>query len=163
MMGSTIATGESRELRPLTPKEQVFVELYVSGEQGRASARKAGYTGTDGAIDVTVSRLLRRAPVRAAIRLACEAKARATAGTIMSREERELWLSNVVRASGEFAKAELPQRIRAAELLARMNGDFATVLIPGRMNAPAPEEPPPIEGEGREVSVVNIYLPENGR
>lgn len=57
----------------LNPRRHAFVHHYTAGAEGvrgngRESARAAGFTGADGSLDVTASRLLRDAKVAAAIR-----------------------------------------------------------------------------------------------
>jgi len=100
---------------PLTAKQQAFVEAYAGNATD--AARRAGYTGTDHALEVTGSRLLRNAEVTAAI---ASRQAPAKAARIATRAERqEFWTSVAFDESQKMS-----DRLRAAELLGKSNADF---------------------------------------
>lgn len=154
-MSAAVATtvmvaGDAHRLpRPpkLTAKQQRFVTSYAATGNGARSAREAGYRGTDASLRVQGARLLSNANVRAAIgRLA----ARDEATKIASREERLVFLTRVVRGEeveevptkdGLVQSApRLKERIRAAELIARMNGelvDKAQIRLSGHLTLEA--------------------------
>lgn len=152
---------DAQTLRALTRKETAFVEAYCGGANQTQAARIAGYGGSDAVLGSKASGIIRRPHVRAAIRAYFAQREQAS---VMSRDERERMLSEIARASGEFKGTSIAFRVRALELLARMNGDFATVLLPPRQPAtqlPAEGDRPAIEGEL--APVVTFYIPENGR
>jgi phage terminase small subunit len=99
----------------LTPKQQAFVEAFAGNATD--AARIAGYGGSDVALAVTGSRLLRTAKVRAAIDAR---QAPMTVKRIATREERQaFWTETMCNP-----KLELAQRLRASELLGKSNADF---------------------------------------
>lgn len=98
----------------LNPKQRAFVEAYVGNATD--AARKAGYTGTSHALEVTGSRLLRHAEVAAAIEAR---RAKASDGRIASREERQAFWSEVLRTHDD-----IHARLRASELLGKSEADF---------------------------------------
>lgn len=140
----------------LTEKQRRFVEAYLGKALGNATAaaRLAGYSGDDATLNVTASRMLRNAKVVAAVEKARRPRTRAA---VADREEREAWLSALMRgeitstkldANGEPVEVPAPMsdRVKANEILGKMNGDFL---------------------ERREVEmtakVVRVVMPTNGR
>lgn len=99
----------------LNARQQAFVESYTGNATD--AARKAGYTGTDEALAVTGSRLLRNPKVREAL----EARqARATKRRIATLDEMQAWWT----ASMEDTTLEMPARLKASELLGRSMAAF---------------------------------------
>lgn len=142
--------------KSLTPKRQAFVDAYTGPAQGNATeaARMAGYAkpGQEG------HRLLKNAEVAAAVqKVALEQRSRA----IADREERQTFLTSVMR--GEVGRIEVEDeegnvlvesprardRIRAAELLGKMQGDFVEQMQ--------------VEHSGQVAGQVVFYVPDNGR
>lgn len=118
------------ERRKLTPKRQRFVEAYTGEAMGNATeaARIAGYAKPH----PEGSRLLRIATVAEAVAKASRATQSAA---IATREERQAMLTRIMRgdepevrydAVGEpiEAQAAMRDRIKALELLGKMQGDF---------------------------------------
>ena len=72
----------------MNDRERRFVELWVADPEhnGTAAARAAGYTGTDPALAVTASRLLKKAKVAAYI-----ADLRREALERMAAERKQVW------------------------------------------------------------------------
>lgn len=107
--------------RGLTVKQRLFVEAYTGPARGNATeaARIAGYKGNDVTLAVVGSENLRKPQVCDAIQ-----KAAPKVEPVADREERMAWLSAIVRGEGEYATASLSDRMRAAEMLAKMTGDF---------------------------------------
>lgn len=105
----------------LTPKRRAFVEAYTGEARGNAleAARMAGYKAPhpEGA------RLLQNATVAAAIR---EATVQVRQEAIATREERQTMLTRVMLGI-ELDRGDEPamrDRLRALELLGKMQGDF---------------------------------------
>ncbi|MCA9644748.1 MAG: terminase small subunit [Myxococcales bacterium] len=107
--------------RGLTQKQRLFVEAYVGPAKGNATeaARIAGYSGSDAVLAVTAHGNLNNPKISDAIQ-----KAAPKVEPVADREERMAWLSAIVRGEGEYATASLSDRMRAAEMLAKMTGDF---------------------------------------
>jgi phage terminase small subunit len=125
----------------LTEKQRRFVEAYMGQAKGNATeaARLAGYSGTPHALEVTASRLLRNAEVRAVLAHLAE---QTTQDAIATAEECHSALTSILRKSdNEFA------RIKAIERLSKMRGYEAV-------------EKQEIKHEG---AMVRIVLPDNGR
>ena len=99
----------------LTPKQQAFVDAYTGN--GTDAARAAGYTGTDGALAVSASKLLKLPKVREAIDAR---RARENSGLIASRAERQEFWTKVMKAE----ESEMRDRLKASELLGRSEADF---------------------------------------
>lgn len=122
---------ETRE-DELTELQARFVECYLGEANGNATlaAKLAGYQGSDKALAVTASRLLRSAKVRRFLakvskgEVGRQGKAAAAsvelAVAIATHDERRAWLSGVMRDP----KVAMRDRLRAAELLAKIEGDF---------------------------------------
>lgn len=53
--------------KPLSPKQRAFIEHYVRSFNALASARAAGYTGSDATLGVQGARLLKNVNVKAAV------------------------------------------------------------------------------------------------
>lgn len=120
--------------RELNARQEKFCRLVAGGKSAGQAYRKAGYA--PGAADQCGSRLMKIAKVRK--RLAELAK-RTEAAADMERAEMVRWLARVVRGTGledgvaQLAEKELPDggkmverrgpdRLRAAERLAKMCG-----------------------------------------
>ena len=123
----------------LNEKQKRFVEAYLgdAGLNATEAARQAGYSPHSAGVQGCA--LLKNPKVKAAIAAGRKPREKAA---IISRERREELLS-------EFAndtRAQKKDRIKAIEVLGKMNGDFT---------------------EKREVEVtgaqVTLYIPDNGR
>lgn len=102
----------------LTEKQRKFVEAYIGEAKGNATqaARLAGYSGDDGALAVRGSENVRKSKIRQAIneRLNdCE--------LVASREAIQELFARYIFGLEEAAPKE---RIRAAELMAKLHGMF---------------------------------------
>lgn len=102
--------------RRLTLKQEKFVHEYSKCGNGIQAARAAGYNGSDGSLAVIASNALKLPNVSAAL---AKLRAAAVKATIASREERLEILTSFVRSAAEETK----DRIKAAELIAKMQGD----------------------------------------
>lgn len=107
-MGSTTS-------RELTEKERAFVEFFVGAAQGNATeaARMAKYANPD----ANGARVMARDGVRQAI---LDARKPTTLRRIMDKERRQELLSTIAESTTEETK----DRIKAIEVLGRMQGDF---------------------------------------
>ncbi len=119
----------------LTEKQRRFVEAYTGPAMGNATeaARMAGYADPD----ANAHRLISHDGIRREIE---KARAPTTHRAILTREERQEILSELGRGAEKES-----DRIRAVEVLGKMQGDFI---------------------ERHEVAVsgqVQVYLPDNGR
>ena len=140
----------------LTEKQRRFVEAYIGKAQGNATeaARQAGYKGNEVTLSSVGAENLRKPQIAAAIE---KARRPRTRKAIADREEREAWLSALMRgeltttkldAEGNAVEVSAPMsdRVKANEILGKMNGDFI---------------------ERREVDVsarvVRVKMPDNGR
>lgn len=126
----------------LTPKERLFCEAYAGAANGvgKTAAELAGYKGTDGSIRVKASVLLSKPHIQAELE---RLRASVTTKAAATREERQEFLTRMMRNE----KASTKDRIKACEVLGRMQGDFI---------------------EKREHSIngaaqVLLYVPNNGR
>lgn len=108
-------------LDSLPPKRRAFVEAYCgeAAGNGAEAARIAGYKSPR----TQASRLLTFDNVARAI---AEHAQKATRAAIATAEERQEWLSDVVRGlvDDRDGPASLRDRMKALELLCRMRGDF---------------------------------------
>ena len=95
---------------PLNPRQQRFVELYLSGLPASQAYRQAGYTATGNAAEVNAARLLRNAQVAAEIGRAAE-RQELTVDWVLGRLKAEA----VDRGEGSSHSA----RVRAIELLGK--------------------------------------------
>ena len=115
----------------LTLKQARFVERYLVHANATQAAREAAYSGSDATLAVTGSRLLKNDKVGAAIR---RGRKRETKRNVMDRDEREDLFTAIARGEGtavaltRLGPVELPpdfkERMRAAELLGKMHGDY---------------------------------------
>lgn len=105
----------------LTEKQRRFVEAYTGAAEGNATeaARMAGYSGDGGTLAVTATRTLRVAKVAEAI---AEATEPVRSAAIMDRKERQELLTTIARGGDPEAKPS--DRLRAIEVLGKMQGDF---------------------------------------
>lgn len=124
--------------RKLTPKQQAFVDAFnMNGGNATAAARAAGYAypekaGYDLTRNKTVQQALGRAPTGTPSKLNELAPAHALA----TSDARKRWLMEVI--SGEQSiraihpvtgeeverRANWPQRLKAMEMLLKVNGEF---------------------------------------
>jgi phage terminase small subunit len=106
-------------MQELTEKQRRFVEAYVGEAQGNATraAKLAGYSGKDDALAVRGAEVVRNRKVQLAIE---EARASVTSEAIATREERQTFLTRTMRDEG----IEPKDRIKACEVLGKMQGDF---------------------------------------
>lgn len=103
----------------LNPRQRAFVAAYAG--DGAAAARAAGYA--PGVAKTTAYKLLRHPEIAVAIRSKDEAMiaaATARAPDVLTRQERQKFLSDVIRD----VDAEMKDRLKALELLGRSEGDF---------------------------------------
>lgn len=111
----------SEALASLPPKRRAFVEAFCGAANGNATeaARMAGYKSPD----PEGSRLLGNARVADAI---AEIREKVSARAISTAEERQAWLSDVVKGlvDDRDGPASLRDRMKALELLCRMRGEF---------------------------------------
>lgn len=105
----------AREPGVLTERQQRFVEAYAVTGNAAESARRAGYKCPD----PEGKRLLRNAPIVAALSKLTEKRKNSA---IADREERSQFLTKVVR--GKMKDADMKDRLKASELLSKMQGDF---------------------------------------
>lgn len=119
--------------RGLTVKQRLFVEAYVGPAKGNAAdaARRAGYKGDNAQLaSIGQENLTKPHIANAVLDMAPRIE------PVADREERMAWLSSIVRGEGEYAVASLSDRMRAAEMLAKMMGDFIQRHeIKGELNA----------------------------
>jgi phage terminase small subunit len=103
--------------RPLPLKRQRFVDAFVGEFSGNAAgaARKAGYS--ERSAKAIGQQLLTFADVKAAI---AKARAPETDAAIATRSDRQAFLTKVMNDAKEKTK----DRLKACEVLGRMNGDF---------------------------------------
>jgi phage terminase small subunit len=99
----------------LTEHQRRFVEAYAATGSGVEAARAAGYKGRW--LKTTATRLLKAPDVVAALEEHTRERA---AANVASRQERLERLTTILRDTG----AEFRDRIKAAELMARMCGDL---------------------------------------
>lgn len=123
----------SRDEHGLTPKQRAFVEAYTGPSAGNATdaARRAGYTGSAATLAVTGTRALKIPKIRAAIDAIVE---QTRSRAVMDRRERVELLTSIARGEvDDWAdmedgpgprRAKLKDRIRAIELLGKMDGDY---------------------------------------
>ncbi len=109
--------GKVESIRRLTEKQRRFVEAYLGEANGNATeaAVIAGYEGSRKNVRIIASRNLALPNVRIAIDERTKDD-----GSIASREERQAFLSRVMRTE----HSKMGDRLKAAELLSRMHGDF---------------------------------------
>lgn len=105
--------------RELTERQRRFVEAYCGEAQGNATraAKLAGYSGKDDALAVRGAEIVRNRKVQQAIEAA---RASVTSEAIATREERQTFLSQTMR-DGDVERKD---RLKACELLGKMQGDF---------------------------------------
>ena len=99
----------------LKPSELKFVQYY----EGNATEalRKAGHKGTDGALAVTATRMLKKAKIQDALERRIQRK---DTSNIASREQRQSFWTEVMNDS----KGEMRDRLKASELLGKSQADF---------------------------------------
>lgn len=107
---------ETSKQRPLTPRQQRFVEEYMVDLNASAAARRAGYTGEPNTIG---PRLLANVSVAAAISAAKAQRSERTGVTVARVLDDLQRLQRSAEGAGEFAPA-----VKATELLGRHVGAF---------------------------------------
>jgi len=113
---------------PVPERMRKFVAAYMETGNATEAARRAGYgNGTDSACAVAGSELLRKPKVKELIE---KAQQKLESKSIASREERLQILSELVRGNLEARPGE---RIRAADLISKMNGEQ---IINNRISGP---------------------------
>lgn len=107
--------------RPLSERERRWVEAFMGEAAGNATkaARLAGYRGNAATLATQGRRLLRKAQIQEAIKLRV-----AEDPAIATRQERQAFWTRVMLGRDEFKKARLADRLKAAELLGKSQGDF---------------------------------------
>lgn len=122
----------------LTPKQRIWAEHYAATGNGTAAARTAGYKGSETVLAATAVDNLRKPKVAAYLATLTEP---ARENRIASAEERQEFLTAVIRgevkdiATGgkdlDYIETPTPvaERVKAAELLAKMRGDLAPVKL----------------------------------
>jgi len=101
----------------LNARQAAFVRAYVETGNATEAARRAGYTGTAHALEVTGSRLLRNAAVAAEVVKHAKKAEKASIATV--EELHEFW-TTLMRDDG----AEMRDRLKASELRAKAAGVF---------------------------------------
>lgn len=105
----------------LTKRQAAFVAAYDGPGSGVRAARAAGYAGDDSALAVVASKLLALAKVVAAIKARGEDDLpRVARELIADRSERQALWTAILRNPSE----KTGDRLKAAELLGRSEGDF---------------------------------------
>lgn len=120
--------------RKLTEKQRRFVEAYMGEAAGNATeaARLAGYRGNDATLAAVGAENLKKPLIREAI----DSRV-ASSPLVATREERQQFYTRVmlgeeqdvrVTATGEEIRTypSLKERMKAAELLGKTQGDFLT-------------------------------------
>jgi phage terminase small subunit len=109
--------GKAVRIRALTEKQEKFVEAYLGEANGNGTkaAKLAGYQGDAHALGVIAATTLKKRNVRIAI----DSRTK-NDGSIASREERQAFLTRVMRTE----HGKMHERLKAVELLCRMHGDF---------------------------------------
>lgn len=104
-------------LKPAQIRRKAFAEYIAQGKNGTEAAKLAGFTGTQHALEVTASRLLRHAEVQELITTAAE---KASKRRVLTAEERRELLT--LWATQAEEPAELRDRIAALKELNAMDG-----------------------------------------
>jgi len=107
--------GNSPLLRPLSPREQRFVQFF-DGNATR-TAKRAGYSPRTAASQG--SRLLRKVNIRKAI----EERTKADPA-VWAREDLQAWWTAVTSGTSPHKRAALRDRLKASELLGRSQAVF---------------------------------------
>lgn len=100
----------------MTPKQKAFAEFYAQSGNGTDAARKAGYAQPQ----VECSRLLE---IDSVVEYLATLTQDATDNRIATAVERQIFLTEVIRGTIQD-EAKLSERLKACELLGRMQGDF---------------------------------------
>jgi len=109
--------GKAIRIQELTVKQKKFVEAYLGKANGNGTnaAEIAGYEGDRKTLGIIASSNLKKPNVR----LAIDERTKDD-GSIASREERQAFLTRVMRTE----HGKMGERLKATELLCRMHGDF---------------------------------------
>lgn len=105
--------------RPLSPKQQAFVEHYAACGNATEAAKAAGYS--EKYARQNTPKLLQNTTVQAALTALTEKAASERIATAIERQE--FWTA-VMRAD-EGYEAEMKDRLKASELLGKAQTDFA--------------------------------------
>lgn len=103
----------------LTPKQQRFVDVWDGN--GTEAARKAGYKGNDNTLCSVGKENLRKPHILQAIK---DREAKRRSSLIATREERQQFWTAVLRDEIGDEPQDIKDRLRAAELLGKSEGDF---------------------------------------
>lgn len=103
----------------LTEKQRKFVEAYLGEAEGNATraAELAGYKGDENTLSTVGSENIRKPKIRKAIRERVESDP-----LVADRKERQAFWTAVLR--GEEGDATLKDRLTAAKMLGKSQGDF---------------------------------------
>lgn len=132
-------------------RRRAFAEHVAAGKSATEAARLVGYKGTKHAVEVTGSRLLKHAEVRAVIE---EARKASTSDRVATATQLKEFWTDVANGKvlDQGGPAKLSDRIRAAELLGKVQGLFVEVVkndgkleITVRRGGDAPAALPPKE------------------
>jgi hypothetical protein len=109
--------GKAIRIQELTVKQKKFVEAYLGRANGNGTdaAEMAGYEGDRKTLGIIASTNLKKPNIRIAIDERTKDD-----GSIASREERQAFLTRVMRTE----HGKMGERLKATELLCRMHGDF---------------------------------------
>jgi phage terminase small subunit len=107
------------KMKKLTPKQQKFAEFYAESGKGSESVRKAGYAHKNA--DIEAVRLLANPSVVDYLSSLTHAQ---THNRIANAIERQEFWTYVMR-SNEF---KIEARLKASEILAKVQGDFVDKL-----------------------------------
>lgn len=99
----------------LTMKQRMFVELYVGN--GTEAAKQAGYSGSSATLAQIASENLKNPMIRELIDQRIEQKVEVI---VADRTERMSFWTSIMKSS-DF---EVRDRLKASELLAKVEGDF---------------------------------------
>lgn len=103
----------------LNLRQRKFAAAYARLGNATQAAIEAGYSAkTAGQAG---ERLLKKAEIQAKLKNLFEP---AQAEAIATAAERQMFFTQIMRGEGKFAGAELRDRMKAAELLGKMQGDF---------------------------------------
>jgi phage terminase small subunit len=105
----------------MTSRQVKFAYAFAKCGHGTDAAEEAGYEGEYNSLASMASNLLRNPKVRSVIHQLTE---QSQTEAVMSRQERIEWLSRLVRGTDLELNADVDQRLKAADMLAKMNADY---------------------------------------
>lgn len=104
----------------LTEKQRRFAEHYAATGNGAGAARAAGYKGSDNTLAQVARENLRKPHVREFVE-----SLRPETPDVADRAERQAFLTKIMRGQvNAQTKDEQMARLRACELLGKMQGDY---------------------------------------